>query len=142
MTLTTSQSPITAGQQVTFTAHVSANAPSTLTPAGSVTFVDTTNNVTLGTAPLDQNGDAKLQVTLTKAGTITIQASYNTDNNYATSSATVDETVNPGPTSRFAVVAPASVVAGTTFSFTVTAQDPFQNTTPSYAGIIHFTSSD
>jgi len=40
------------------------------------------------------------------------------------------------------VSAPASATAGTAFSFTVTAQDQFNNTATGYAGTIHFASSD
>src|SRR5207245_11651500 len=32
--------------------------------------------------------------------------------------------------------------AGTAFSFTVTAQDPFNNTATGYTGIVHFSSTD
>src|SRR5205085_2475929 len=40
------------------------------------------------------------------------------------------------------VSAPASATAGTAFNFTVTALDAFNNTATSYAGTVHFTSSD
>src|SRR5205085_8419517 len=38
--------------------------------------------------------------------------------------------------------APSSATAGSAFSFTVTAQDQFNNTATGYAGTVHFTSSD
>ena len=40
------------------------------------------------------------------------------------------------------VIAPASATAGTGFSFTVTAQDQFNNTATGYTGTAHFSSSD
>ena len=37
---------------------------------------------------------------------------------------------------------PASATAGSAFTFTVTAEDPYNNTATGYAGTVHFTSSD
>src|SRR5439155_4803271 len=51
-------------------------------------------------------------------------------------------TVSPDETTHYTVTVPASATAGTAFSFTVTAQDAFNNTTPSYGGTVHFTSTD
>ena len=44
--------------------------------------------------------------------------------------------------SHFAIAAPANAVAGVATTVTVTAIDPYGNTAPSYAGAIHFSSSD
>jgi hypothetical protein len=52
------------------------------------------------------------------------------------------ETVVPGITSQFKLTAPSAVTKGTAFNVTVTAQDKYGNTTPTYTGTIHFTSSD
>src|SRR5580658_2464417 len=43
---------------------------------------------------------------------------------------------------HFAFTAPATAVAGTTFSFTATALDASNNTVTSYSGMVHFTSTD
>jgi len=43
---------------------------------------------------------------------------------------------------HFAVAAPASITAGSAFSFTVTARDQVNNVDTGYAGTVHFTSSD
>jgi hypothetical protein len=43
---------------------------------------------------------------------------------------------------HFAVAAPASITAGSAFSFTVTALDQSNNVDSGYAGTVHFTSSD
>ena len=56
--------------------------------------------------------------------------------------ATLNFTVVPGPLGTFAVSGPATTVAGTPFSFSVTAQDSFQNTITSYSGTVQFSSSD
>jgi FG-GAP-like repeat/FG-GAP repeat len=51
-------------------------------------------------------------------------------------------TVNPAAASNFDVVAPAGGTAGSAFSVTVTALDPYNNTATGYTGAVHFTSSD
>jgi len=52
-------------------------------------------------------------------------------------------TVTGGATAtHFSVTAPANATAGTTFNITVTALDASNNVVTSYAGTVHFTSSD
>jgi hypothetical protein len=48
----------------------------------------------------------------------------------------------PPQVTHFSVTAPASATAGTSVSFTVTALDASNSTVTSYAGTVHFTSSD
>src|SRR5207253_2965328 len=50
--------------------------------------------------------------------------------------------VSAAAATHFSVSAPSSATAGSAFSFTVTAQDQFNNTATGYAGTVHFTSSD
>ena len=50
--------------------------------------------------------------------------------------------VSPAAATHFAVSAPGSAATGSAFSFTVTAQDAFNNTVTSYASTMRFTSSD
>jgi hypothetical protein len=50
--------------------------------------------------------------------------------------------VSPAATSKFKVTAPSPVTAGVPFTFTLTAQDVYGNTTPAYTGTAHFTSTD
>ncbi len=83
------------------------------------------------------SGTATLLTTLETAGTQTVTA---TDGGITGSSGNV--TVNPASTSKFIVAASTSQTAGVSFSVTVTAQDIFGNTTPSYAGTVLITSSD
>jgi autotransporter-associated beta strand protein len=78
-------------------------------------------------------------VTLVTAGNQTITAT-DTVTPGITGSAPV--TVEPAGTDHFKVSIPSAAVAGVPVSFTVTAQDQFNNTTPNYAGLVHFTSSD
>ena len=59
-----------------------------------------------------------------------------------TPTATSTATPSSGPATHFAVSAPGFVGQGQPFSFTVTAQDQFNNTVPDYAGTVHFTSTD
>jgi YD repeat-containing protein len=47
-----------------------------------------------------------------------------------------------GPTAQFGIAPPAAVTAGTPFTFTVMAQDFSHNSTSTWTGTVHFTSSD
>src|SRR5207244_7129493 len=79
--------------------------------------------------------------TLKTAGTQSLTA---TDT--VTSTITGSQTgivVNPAATSSLVVAGfPSPTTAGVAHNFTVTAKDPYGNTTPAYTGTIHFTSSD
>jgi hypothetical protein len=52
------------------------------------------------------------------------------------------ETINPAATTKLSVTSDPTASSGTPLPVTVTAQDQFGNTTPSYTGTVHFTSSD
>ena len=52
--------------------------------------------------------------------------------------ATVPLTVVPAALSKFAFAAPASIPAGTPFSFSITAEDKFGNVETGYTGTVHF----
>jgi hypothetical protein len=84
------------GQTVTFTATVTANAPGSGTPAGLVDFVDTTTGNDLGTATLS-GGKAALPISSLTPGSHTIQANYEGDTNFKTSTSTQNATVTVGP---------------------------------------------
>ena len=51
-------------------------------------------------------------------------------------------TVNPAASSHFGVSAPAGSMAGSAFSVTLTARDPYGNTATGYTGTVHFASTD
>jgi hypothetical protein len=146
-TLSTSKSPTVFGEPVTFTATITANAPSTLPPAGSVTFVDTTTGATLGTNNLlagsPGSGSAKATLTVSSLSSATggmshnIQASYNTDGNYASSSANTSQTVNPAPTVTTVTVAPSPSAFGQVVTITATVNPSPSNKVPT--GSVVFT---
>ena len=128
----TSKSPTVFGEPVTFTATITANAPSTLPPPGSVTFTDTTTGTTLGTTSLASTGSpgqARAQLSVSSLSSAaggkshTIQATYNTNGNYATSSASITQVVNPAPTTTTVVGSsnPAVFQQPVTFTATVSA---------------------
>src|SRR5207237_4249753 len=50
--------------------------------------------------------------------------------------------VGAAAATHYIVNAPASATAGSAFSFTVTAQDQFNNTATGYTGTAHFSSGD
>ncbi|HEY3332102.1 MAG TPA: hypothetical protein VGK19_18890 [Capsulimonadaceae bacterium] len=132
---------ITAGSAfgITVTAKDSVN---NTTPAYSGT-VHITSSDSAAVLPADAtlvNGVKAFSVTLKTAGSRTVTA---TDTVTAATKGTSSAiTVNPGPTTHFVLTAPGSVPSGTAFSVTVTAKDAANNTTPLYAGTVHFTSTD
>ena len=81
------------GQSVTFTATVTANARGGGTPTGSVTFVDTTTGVMLGTGTLT-NGQAVLTTSLLPVGSQTITATYGGSSNYLSSTGASNTSMN------------------------------------------------
>ena len=50
--------------------------------------------------------------------------------------------VSPSTATQLVLSAPAAAIAGTSFTFTITAKDLYGNTATGYAGTVHFTSSD
>ena len=90
-TVTSSANPSTLGQNVTFTATVSAAAPGAGTPTGTVTFLDGTN--TLGTGTIGVGGVATFSTTTLTVGNHAITTSYGGDGNFNGSTGTL--TGNP-----------------------------------------------
>jgi hypothetical protein len=89
--LTSSKNPSKSGQQVTFSATVTAVSPGSGTPTGSVTFKDGTT--TLGTATLS-GGQATLKTSALSRGTHSITAVYAGSSSFAGStSGTLTQTV-------------------------------------------------
>src|SRR5205807_2440879 len=85
------------------------------------------------------NGQGTFSVTLVRSGSQTLTAS-DAANSLST---TVTLTVNAAPATSLSLAgAGGSVSAGSKYSFTVTARDPYGNTDSGYAGTLHFTTSD
>ena len=80
------------GQAVTITATVTANAPGSGTPTGTVTFVDATTGDTVGTATLS-GGTASVTVSDLPPGAQTIVASYGGDSNFLAGATATGATV-------------------------------------------------
>jgi hypothetical protein len=86
-------------QPVTFMATVSSVPPATRTPTGTVLFRD--SSTVLGTALLDATGRAVLTTSVLSAGTHTITASYNGDENFGSSISTALVQGTGSPNERF-----------------------------------------
>ncbi len=78
-------------------------------------------------------------VTLRKAGNATVTGTDTIDHAIAGQASV---TVNAAAATHFAINLPFAVNPGTPFTFTVIAQDPFNNQSGLYPGTVHFTSSD
>jgi Ca2+-binding RTX toxin-like protein len=109
---------------------------------GTVTFSSTDRqaglpaNYTFG--PGD-NGQHTFSVILRTAGAQTVTAT-DTALGFIAGSGTV--TVLPAVASRFDVGAPTSILAGLSFTLTVTAYDPYGNVATGYTGTVHLSSDD
>jgi len=120
-----SVNPSVFGQQLSFTAAVTAQAPGAGTPSGSVTFnVDGTTT----TVNLDNTGKASLSVSSLGKGSHTISATYRGDGNFNSSSTTspLTQTVGQASTATIASTSASTTAFGqaVTFSATVSAQAP------------------
>jgi hypothetical protein len=86
-TLTSSANPSVKNHAVTFTALVSAVAPGTGTPTGTVTFMDGTT--VLATVTLNSSGKATFTTSSLKVGTHPIKVIYNGSTKYLTSTSVI-----------------------------------------------------
>lgn len=104
------------GQQYTIAVSVSAVAPGSGIPTGTVTIGDGAASCT---ATLS-NGSGSCSLTSTTAGGKTIMATYNTDGNYLTSSATGSHQVNKASTTTALTSNQNPSVFGQSVTFTAT----------------------
>jgi hypothetical protein len=137
----TAPSAVTAGQPFTVAVRAEDAAGNPVPQySGIIHFSssDTASGVVLPPDSTLTNGQGSFSVKLIKAGlqTVTVADAANA------LSATASTTVNAAPASHFALASTAAPTAGAAFSFAVTALDPYQNVDFSYAGTVHFTSSD
>jgi hypothetical protein len=126
-----SVSPSVFGQQVTFTATVTVNAPGSGTPTGSVTFDDGSN--ILGTGTVNGSGIATFSTSSLSVGSHSITAVYSdeTDFDFAPStSSTLSQTVNQDSTTAAVASSVNASVFGqsVTFTATITANSPGSGT--------------
>lgn len=138
--VTPSAPPTTAGTPftVTVTALDDKNSP-VATYSGTVHFSSSDAQAVLPASATITGGMGTGSITLKTAGNQTVTAT-GTDSLTGTSSGVP---VSAGPATQLLVSAASSAsLTGAKFQFTVTAQDAFKNTATSYAGTVHFTSSD
>jgi len=133
----------TAGAPFSFTVTAQDQLGNTVTSyAGVVHFTssDTAAGVALPPDSSLTNGQGTFTATLVRAGSQTLTAS----DNVSSRPGSMTETVTAAPASHLGLVttSKSAATAGTSFAFAVTALDPFGNTDTSYAGTVHFTSSD
>ena len=117
---------------------------------GGQTFAISSTSVSGQSVTLDNSGAPATMLTIpagassasfkfkdTVAETVSVQAQAT-----GFTTQTQMESVVPDVTAQFKLVAPSSATHGAPFNLTITAQDKYGNTTPSYSGTVHFTSSD
>jgi uncharacterized delta-60 repeat protein len=119
--LVSSQNASVRGQSVTYTATLSAVAPATGTPGGTVTFMD--GATTLGTGTL-AGGVATFATSALTVGSHTISTTYGGDGNFnagGTGSLTGNpQVVNKGNTTVSAVASVNPSISGQSVTFTAT----------------------
>ncbi len=108
--LATSGSPVTTGTPVIFTDTVSVPSPGSGTPTGTVQFEDGGTTISgCGSVSLSQSSPDTASCTTTLgAGSHSISAVYSGDSNYATSTGTVTEQVNPPAPPTATISSPSS----------------------------------
>jgi hypothetical protein len=116
--LASSPNPSVFGQAVSFTATVTATAPATGSPTGTVTFKDGTT--TLGAVTL-AGGSATLTTSALVAGGHSITAAYQGDTDFlASASNPWVQTVNKAATTTTLASSSGTVAVGQTVTFTAT----------------------
>jgi ELWxxDGT repeat protein len=106
------------GQSVTFTATITALAPGSGTPTGSVIFKDA--STVLGTATLDASAHATFTTSALAVGGHAINATYTGDNHFVTSgqSLAVGDTVTRDPAQMGLIASASPSVVGQTITLT------------------------
>lgn len=124
-TVASSQTPITLGDTVTFTATVTPTG--TGTPTGLVTFFDGATPLGSGTLNgVAGNDQATFATSLMSASGSphSITATYQGDSNFTSSTSTaISQTVNPRTSTTGVAMSPTSVVVGQASTATVTVTD-------------------
>ena len=114
----------------TGTVHFTSSDPQAVLPS-NYTFTPSDNGTaTFNSVALKSVGSGTRTVTATDTA------------NSALTVTTSPITVDPAATSKLVVSTTPPEVAGTAFPIVVTAEDPYNNTTPAYTGTVHLTSTD
>ena len=106
---------------------------------GTVQLTSSDSNALLPANATLTAGVGVFSVTLTTAGTQTITATDTVTGTLIGTGASI--TVSPAAANHFAISAPSNVAQAAPFTFTVTAEDPFDNPA-NYAATLGFTSTD
>src|SRR5207253_3997596 len=131
----------TAGNAFSFTVTALDAFNNTATGyAGTVHFTSSDGAANLPSNSTLTNGSGTFSGTLKTAGSRTITATDTVSSSITGTSNTI--AVGAAAATHYIVNAPASATAGSAFSFTVTAQDQFNNTATGYTGTAHFSSGD
>src|SRR5205807_2183051 len=141
LALTTTATP-TAGAAFSFTVTAQDSSGNTdPTYAGTVHFTstDTSSGVVLPADTTLANGIGTFSATLIRAGAQTITG---TDTATASITGALSASVRAAAATRNGLATSATPRAGSAFSLTATALDPYGNTDTSYAGTVHFTTTD
>ncbi len=129
--LTSSLDPSANGQQVVFTATVSATLPAAGTPSGSVTFKD--GSTLLGTVALETVNSVATATWTTstlKVGGHAITASFAGSADFLSSSGTLTQTVKPYASNVSLASSAASTVFGQMVTFTATVKSSASQSPP------------
>jgi Bacterial Ig-like domain (group 3)/PKD domain len=117
LTVPAGSNPSVIGQPVTFTATIPTVGG--IPPTGSIVF--TQGSTVLGTQPLNGSGVATLTLSNLPLGTTSVVASYAGDVNYApTTSAALNQVVNPASTTAILTAVPTSSGFGDPVTLIVT----------------------
>jgi hypothetical protein len=136
----TAPSAAVAGNNLTFTVVAEDKFNNTATGfTGSVTFSSTDMSASTKLPPASplNSGAGTFSATLTTAGNQTITATQGT-----TSGTSNTIMVSAAAATHFAVRAPSATVAGNGLTFTVAAEDQFNNTATGFSGAVTFSSTD
>ena len=133
----------TAGTGLSFTVTAQDQFNNTVQAyTGTVAFFSTDfgASTVLPAAHALTNGVGTFGATLTTAGSQTLIAMDNNTSSITGASGTI--TVSPLAVTHLAVIAPTVAFAGTRFTFTVLAEDQYNNTATSYGGTVALSSND
>jgi hypothetical protein len=108
--------------------------------SGTINFSSSGGSPVLPASTTLAKGSVSFSATLKTAALQTITATDSANANLTGNSSGIS--VSAATANHYVVTAPGGTTAGSPFAFTVTAQDPFNNTAIAYSGTVHLTSGD